>query len=316
MDEKSGEKRVSRPRKSGFIPAGRAVLAIGLATGGGVAAAHPAESARAVVEIVDNPQQAYVDLVNRLSNISELPQGKVEIAPIEQILSEEEIIDLFYPHLEGKDRETLKIQINVVKADMRDRLTQESYDNIDKRMGTIKKISEYTHIPGEDFVLLLGAESLGGKLGGLEFMTDAGALGDYQITEAVGREFGMNITNDQNDDRLDHDKSAAVVAAYLNRSAKIFGDNEGFVVWSWHKGPKGVQGVLDQYAALHGDVIGDYREYIKEKGLNVFQVLDQAEINKDLEDPSNNQNKTTLFNIRGIASAILYFHPEQRVAPK
>lgn len=293
-------------------PIGRAVAAGVIALGGGTAAGQPVETYHGVVLTVDNPGKAFVDLINKVEgsakseNVAgaEIRQVKVEGKASH---SDDEIIDTYYPNLNEKERGELKMQIGVMKEYMKGILTEQSYANVDSKIDYINTLSNYSGVKPEIFVGLAMAESRGGVDGSEENGSEA--MGWVQITRSVAEEYGLNVTGGADDERLVVEKALPVAAIYITRGKEIFGD-DGFAAWSWHKGYKGIQTVLENHSAENAESFLNFKDYVKDNKLNVYKVLQSKYLREDLEHPE--EDKTTLFVLRQAAGAILYYNPDQR----
>lgn len=202
-------------------------------------------------------------------------------------------------------RGELEKQIQITQQYMNGVLTEQSYKNLKEKESLIVSEALKNGIDPLAMIGLACTESRGGVDGGLEHRTDAAAMGWYMITDDLGRELGLNITNDENDDRLKPDVVIPIVAKELGSRYQYFGDLS-LALWSWHMGAGGVENRLEEYAQAHNLVFdrANVRKFVEDNKINVFKVLNVDEIREMLEGDPDNWNKTEIFLLRIAGSAL------------
>lgn len=257
---------------------------------------------------------AAVDKISPQTEVNPNAKAEKVLSP-EERKTIDEVIDIFYPGTNEAEREELGNQIKITAEYMKGLLTPESYKNCQENKKLIQDVAEYSGVPEDIFWGLLMAESRCGVDGGEPNASDA--LGPVQITGMKGKDYGLNITNDETDDRHKWDRALAVAAIDISQKTRYFSgedptyQNWGLGVWSWHKGQTGVKQEIESYSANKAQAFTDLQEYIKANNITVKTILDIPNIRERLEDPENNYDLTTVFVLRVAGGALLVKNMEK-----
>lgn len=299
-----------------------ATLAVGFAAGAiglGHVAAKPKDDlehvksvgAAAIKPAVD-PYGAGADII-KMTGDAMLPhlqqvQNPSNGVKIETVEAKEDsvdgVIDIFYPEISREDRGTLRDQINITKEYMKSILPTDAYQNIANHQQLFSDIEKYSGVPEE----LMGGLACAESRGGVDALSSAGAVGHFQISDAMWEEAGNTVTGDEFDGRLDWKKSAEFTAEELAATNLYFATKEnpnwGLAAWRWHMGRRGVREQIENYSASHGQSFTDLREYIKENKITVFSILQIKNIREALEEPGYDQTPIYVLRIAACASIL------------
>lgn len=259
-----------------------------------------------VARIVSSPVRGYSALAASIDTLEgQRPVNeKVIIEPIERRDSVDQMIDIFYPGVSGEGKKVLHDQINITKEYMKDILPTEAYQNIANHEQLFSDIEKYSGVPQQLMQGLACAESRGG----VDALSSAGAVGPYQISDAMWEEAGNTVMGDETDGRYDWDESAKFTAEELAATNLYFATKEnpnwGLAAWRWHMGRRGVREQIENYSASHGQSFTDLREYIRENKITVFSILQIKNIREALEEPGYDQTPIYVLRIAACASIL------------
>lgn len=230
--------------------------------------------------------------------------GGVKIEALEQKKEVDEVIDLFYSGLDDRERRELEVQLRVTQAYMADILPPEAFQNIKDKEQLINKVCSENNLDPRVLIALIFAESRGGVDGGLENMTEDGALGWVQITPPFAQTVGLNgITSDPSDSRLNLEIALPIAAKTIREDSDYFGD-VSLGMWAWHMGRAGVEDIIDKWAQEKGVLReGSVRDFVIKHKLNTFQLFQVKDIREELE--KEGWDKTTIFVLRGVGAVLL-----------
>lgn len=302
-----------------------ATLAVGFAAGAiglGHVAAKPKDDlehvksvgAVAIKPAVD-PYGAGADII-KMTGDAMLPhlqqvQNPSNGVKIETVEAKEDsvdgVIDIFYPGTTGENRKKLRDQIIITKLFLRGDenfpgiLVPESYQNIEDHRQLFDDIEAYAGVPHEVMIGLACTESRAG----VDLISDAGAVGPFQIGDDMWTDAGNVASRDENDGRLNWDESAKFTAAELAKRNQYFAStkkpNWGIPTWSWHIGFEGMKALIEDVSANRADTFNNFRKYIEEHQITAATVLDIENIRLELEKPS--WDSTELYVVREAACA-------------
>lgn len=147
----------------------------------------------------------------------------------------------------------------------------------------IEPVLEEEGIP-EDFKYLAVIES-----GLTQAISPARAIGFWQIMEATGKEYGLEI-NDNVDERYHIEKSTRVAADYLKKAKQRFG-SWTLAAASYNAGQYGIDKQLDRQK------VNDYYDLLlgEETGRYVFRILAVKEIMNNPDKYGFNFEETDLY---------------------
>ena len=244
--------------------------------------------------------------------------GGVEVKPLGEIKDKAlaDLVDFYYPGAKAEDREKIATNIQVMHeyykgtSEQPPLLPPETYEILASKWDLITDACRDKPELANAIVGLAVAESRGGVDGGLENMTDAGALGPFMMTEDFIREHGWEPTNDENDPRLKWEITVPIVYDELNNRLEHFGGNLGFAVWSWHRGVTAVDEDIREYAQINGLPVDlPIGQLVSQYKLTEYDLEEEELIKKDLLHP--NQNSTVIFVLRNAAGALVWIHVQQ-----
>lgn len=220
-------------------------------------------------------------------------------------------IDLYFPGKVGKDRQLIETNILVMHEYYKGNeqqpglLPKETFEIVGSHYDLISQKCGFKQWLMDGVTGLAIAESRGGVDGGLENMTEAGALGPFMMTEDFIREHGYEPTNDENDPRLSWEITVPIVVDELTKRTEHFGGNLAFAVWSWQRGVRAVDDDLRNFAGQRGlptDV--PIAQLVKDNTLTEFDLEENEIIRKELSHPE--QDSTNIFVLRNAAGALIW----------
>lgn len=213
------------------------------------------------------------------------------------------VIDTHYQGMVGEQRQALKQQVELMSIYMSDRMTVEGFENIAQHSALIEKECGSVGLDPGVIEGMLGAETGGGVLGKLEHKTKEGALGPLGITDGFAQDRGVEITNDENDPRLDWEFSIRFGCQEMSKYVQKFGD-VSLAEAAWHRGPEAVGNDLAVWAAANGlKIEGNTAVFVQEHQVNDWKLRQNKEIRESWE--TEGANETNIYPTRVAGTHLL-----------
>lgn len=220
----------------------------------------------------------------------------------------ESVVDTHYQGMVGEEREQLKHQIELMGIYMADKVTAEGFENVAAHEDIFEAECAKVGVNPAVVESISFAETGGGVLGKLEHKTKAGALGPMGITDGLAIQYGLAITNDANDPRLDWGTSIKFACERIGEYTRELGD-VSLATAAWHRGPTAVKEDIEFWAnenglAINGTIAGFSEIY----GLNDWKLRQNKELRESWD--TDEADMTNIYPTRVAGSNLLKLNVE------
>lgn len=293
-------------------PAARVVMnsaaAVGAIVSGGKALdyhRHPHEVLDDAARVVRNADKDVLEVYNKIEDT--LPggtkvsaSGYVNIEPIPESGIVESpavghVIDLFYPGVEGGDRQNLEFQMNLMRIYlMKNVLNEQSFINVESWDEIIKNAASESGIAPETIRAVILGESAGDPT---QVNEESGAAGPVGMTKEVAIENNLDPA-----DRTDPAKVLPIAAKILKRDGDYFGRPD-FGILAWHNGQTGTKHLIEGWTAENMIVFTDLQQMMKDQNLSVYGMLQSPYTRENMS--VRDMDSSDLVNLRYAAAESL-----------